>query len=31
MNTMLIALIIIAGFILTGLGFFVMYKFYKKL
>jgi len=31
MNTMLIALIIIVGLILAGVGFFIMYKFYKKL
>ncbi len=31
MNTMLIILIVIAGVILAGLGFFIMYKFYRKL
>lgn len=31
MDTLLIIFIIIVGFILAGLGFFVMYKFYKKI
>lgn len=31
MNTLLIIFIIITGFILASLGFFIMYKFYKKI